>query len=281
MDKFERPDIKSETGEGIDRRVVKLDFGSAMQICDYKMHKLQQAGEHDYKSIKARFGPLAATDPDKHARTAGDSKFKINPLMKNALSIEDEEKRVVEERVQARVNELAEATRQAAHQEGHEAGFKKGQEDAFRKFKEDGAASLKTFEKFVQEAEGLKAEIFKANERFLVETIFRIGRMLFLKELAADKEYVTRLARDLIEKTGVRENITVRVSPEDFKTAAKLREDLDKQLGGLRNLNIEESESIRGGGCEIETEWSAIDAGIEKQLAGIHEGLTGVSRTGS
>ena len=49
--------------------------------------------------------------------------------------------------------------------------------------------------------EGLKAEIYRANERFLIETVFRVARMVALKEISADKDYLSRLTHDLIERT--------------------------------------------------------------------------------
>jgi flagellar assembly protein FliH len=171
------------------------------------------------------------------------------------------------------VESVAEEVRAQAAKQGYDEGLKQGHEEAFRRFREEAAERIRSFDLFLAEAETAKEQIYRANERFLIETVFRVSKMVLLKELTTDKEYVTRLARDLIERVGVRENIRIKISPSDMDTAALLKEGLEKSLGTLKNLNIEPSAQVQGGGCIVETEWNAIDASIQTQLQGIYDAL--------
>ncbi len=273
--------IEHEPKNSSDVRVLKLDSGGPPSVQEFNFEAIQTENHGDYAATKRRFGPLAATDPDRSARKSGDARFQINPILRGPLTIEEEEKRVIGERVRARVEALAQEAKASAFSVGHEEGLKKGHDEAFAKFKEEGAVSLQKFEAFISQCESAKHEIFQANERFLLELIYRIARMILLRELSIDKQYVLRLARELIERVGVRENITLRLNEEDLSAAGQLKEGLEKSLGALTNLSIEASSQVSRGGCLIETEWNAIDASIETQLKGLYDSLLGRSGTES
>jgi len=274
FDKAEQP-VK---GDSV--RVVKLNTLTEPSVKKFELSKLNQEQKGSYAAVKKKYGALAVTDPERASRSKQDSRFSLNPLLRDPLSVEEEERRVIEERVRVRVEALSEEVKRKSEAVGYEAGLKKGHTEAYSKFLEEGAGRLQRFEAFLAEIESAKEQIFRANERFLVEVVFRIAKMLLLKELAADKEYVLRLARELIERVGVRENITIRISPEDAQTANLFKEGLEKSLGILKNVDIQISNQVKGGGCMIETEWNAIDASVETQLQGVYSALVGVETGG-
>jgi len=248
--------IKEEDGKGSAIRVVKLETGGAPQVKDFAFNHLKQAGKGDYNVIKAKYGSLAATDEERRGRSTRDSHFSINPLLRDPLAVEHEELRVIE----ARVNEQVESMREDASTKG---------------FQEEGASRIQSLEGLIKEFEGLKKDMHKANEHFLMEMTFRIAKMVMLKELSTDKDYLLRLSHELIERVGLKENITVRVSLQDQQTIEMLKAELPKTMGELKNLQIETSDQIPSGGCTVETQWNAIDASIDTQLKGIYEALMG------
>jgi flagellar assembly protein FliH len=268
-------EIKKEKEAPAETRVVKIENGVAKEVKEFEFQKIKKNGEHDYGSIKAKYGPLAATDTDRASRNRKDARFSLNPLLRGPLSVEEEERRAIEERVQDRVQALWNETKAKAHEDGYREGLKVGHDEAYKKFQEDGANRLKAFDSFITHCENAKTEIFRANERLLVELVFKIGKMILMKELSTDKDYVIRLATDLLEKIGARENITIRLNPAQLETAGMIREGIEKQLGALKNINFEASDQVAGGGCAIETEWSAIDASVCKQLEGVYQALIG------
>lgn len=267
--------VKDEKSGQQEERVVKVEASAQAAAQAFNPNKLVQPGKQGYASVKSRFGALAATDPDRAAKTRKDSRFSLNPLLRDPLSVEEEERRAIEERVRARVSAVAEESKAKAAEQGYQDGLKKGHEEAYKKFQQEGAQRLEAFEKFLRDCETAKQEIYKANEKFLIDLIYQISKMVLLKELKTDREYLQRLAVELIEKVGVRENIRIQISPEDFESAGMLKEGLEKNLGALKNLNIESSNQIALGGCKVDTEWNAIDASIETQLKGIHDSLLG------
>lgn len=268
-------EIKKEADRVSETRILKVEAPFSTTIQEFSIPKIKRDGEGDYQAVKKKFGALAATDTDRKARTQKDSRFTINPLLRDPLSIEQEERKIIEEKVQARVAAIAAEARASAVNDGYQEGLKKGYEEAYKRFRLDGAERMKKLDEFLASCEGAKEEIFRANERFLIEMVYRIGRMVTLKELSTDKDYVLRVARDLLERVGVRENIGIRVHPEEAASIQMLREGLEKSLGALKNVNIEVSKEVKRGGCVVETEWNKIDATVETQLAGIYDSLIG------
>ena len=164
--------------------------------------------------------------------------------------------------------------------EGFQEGLKRGHVQAYEEFRSESKNRLEYLEEWIKQLDNAKSELFRANERFLIELIFRIGKMLFLKDLSADREYVTRLTREIIENIGVRENIRVRINPAEFETTQILSDALATQIGALKNLHVEATESVPRGGVEVETQWNRIDARIETQLDGLYRSIFGISDVG-
>ena len=255
-----------------DTRVLKVESGDKPRVQEFELTDLNQT-QRPYAEVKAKYGALAITDTERDNRPERDRRFSINSLLRDPLSIEEEERRIIGEKVRARVDALSDDARAEASGMGYEEGLEKGFQEAFKKLTAEGAENLARFQSVVEMAENLKSELFRVNERFLIELVFRIARMILLKEVAADPEYVLRLAKELISRVGARDNITLKINSEDFKTLESLKEGLKKNFGEMNNLNIEVSNQVQRGGCRLETEWNAIDARVETQLEGIYREL--------
>jgi flagellar assembly protein FliH len=276
MTKFLRPDAQiTDDQKTDDTRVVKLEVAGAPQIHEFELPRLKKFGDGNYQVTRAKFGPLAATDVEREGVNRKDSRFSLNALVKQPLSIAQEELRVIEERVGEQVKAIEDEVKTRAMEFGFEEGKKKGYQDAFAKFERECAERIATFNQMLGELENAKSEIFRANEAFLVSLVFRISRMVMLKELSTDRDYIARLARDIIERVGLRENIKIGIHASESLTIENMKEQLEKQLGELKNLTIEVSPRVKLGGCMIETEFNAIDATIETQLQALQDSLTG------
>lgn len=273
MPNFTKTELEIRTNQDADPRVVKQETPVARDVQSFDLPKLKQKGQGTYAATKGRFGALAATDTDRASRKGGH--FNLNSLVRDPLAVDAEEQRVIEERVNARVAAASEEARKAAAQDGYRDGLAKGHEEAFLKFRGEATERLARLEDLIAGFEGAKTEILRANERFVMELVYRIARMICLRELSTDKDFVLRLTRSLIERIGVRDNIRVQIHPDDAASVGMLKEGLEKSLGALKNLNIETSDTVERGGCQVETEWNAIDASVETQLKGIYDSLIG------
>lgn len=272
---LQRFQVKEDPGSKQEMHISDVDSSSEPVVEEFELPRIRKAGDGDYAVTRAKYGALAATDSGRHSRSIKSARFHINALARDPLSIEREEQRIIAERVQAQVKQIEDKAKSDAAAVGYRDGLAKGHEEAFIRFQAEAKARLDAFEQLLTAAEKAKSEIFAANERFLIDMVFRVGRMVMLKELTTDRDYIRRLAIELIERVGVRDNIKLRVHPEEARTLGMLKQEIEKALGGLSNLSVEANPQIPRGGCVVETQWNAIEASLDRALQGISDSVIG------
>lgn len=267
--------VLSESLGDVKREVHRLKAPDPTKIQNFEFPKMRTPGSGNYKAVRDRVGGITAVDRELGKGEETARRFSFHPLLKKTLHIQDEEARLIEKEVNAKIESMSSKAQQDGFAKGVEEGKKQGHEEAVLQFKNDSKSLMDRFESLVGEFEGTKESIFKTNERFIQEMIFRIAKMIALKEIKQDPQYVLRLAAEIIEKVGVKENISIKMHPSDEEQVSKVREGLISKFGELRNLTIETSPQVRLGGCVIETSLNLIDASIETQLENIHRAVTG------
>ncbi|MFL5814638.1 MAG: FliH/SctL family protein [Bdellovibrionia bacterium] len=267
MSKFHGNDFNISEDDALNNapRVVKTSQPVERHVQSFQMTNLNQQG-----SPKSGFTGAAAASGQSPRTALGnkqDQRFMLSQLAREALSIGKEEEKIIEDRVAERLNELSEKTRQEAFAQGHAEGVKMGQAEAFQEFQAESQKQLEQLNALIQSMESAKGELFEANREFLMNAIYRVAKTILLKEISADREYLLRLSRELVERCGLRDNLTLKLHPSDADSIEMLRQGLLQSFSSLRNLSIELSEHVQAGGCILETEWGAIDASLETQLS--------------
>ena len=190
---FNKVTITDENIESdLDIRVLKIESDTETGIRAYSPGSIAKPGEKDYSEIKRKYGPLAATDPERKARTTKDSRFTLSSMLRDTLAIDEEEKGALAERVQIEVESIADKARDEAARQGYDDGIKKAYAEAFDSFKAEGDKRLAQFESFLASCNNAKTEIFKENEEFILHVIYNVARNVLLRELEADKGYLLR-----------------------------------------------------------------------------------------
>ncbi len=110
------------------------------------------------------------------SRDKRDSRFILSQLARDALSISETEGREVEAQVEARVSAIAAQARAEGFAKGQEEGQQKGFAEAMGRFLEEGHARLEAFEALLEEMEKAKGQVFRQNEKFLIELVYRLSR---------------------------------------------------------------------------------------------------------
>lgn len=267
--------LKEDPTKDTERRVMKVEMPVGFDVQDYGYQKIVRKEDGDYSRTKKVYGIKASTEKEQSKKKKRDDRFKINPLLKAPLGVEDEERRVIEQLVAEGIKSAEADARKKAAEKGYEEGYKEGYDKAYDKYRQEGTERLNQLREFLKSCESAKVDIFKANERVLIDLVYRIAKKVIEKELETDREYVKRILLDVIDKVGVRENIRLKVNPDDLVSVEKLEKDLKDQLGNLENLNIDTSNKIPKSGCTVETEWNVIDASLETKFKGVYDALVG------
>jgi len=238
-----------------------------IEIKPFQPKNLGGDGVRDYTEVRKDFGSLSSIDP------GGNPDFNLNPAAKKFLGVERQEKNHVESLVRAEVDSRVAQIREEACREGFESGRKDGHEQALAEHREKTAPLHEELARLIEGFEGLKKDLFLANEAFLVQLVFQVGKQVLLKELGADREYVKRLAAHVVEKVGAKDHIRVRISRKDAENLEEIKDFIKARIPDLRNLQIEPSDELPLGGCKVETDLNRINASVETQLQAVEKAL--------
>lgn len=275
--RFTQADVKSEAGPDGRGLLDAVEFEPKYErvIKDYEPRRIIKPGTGDYRFTRENFGPRAATDSPREYQSQKDSRFVLSQLVREPLAIDAEERRAIEARIRSEVDALAKETFAAARESGFEEGRKEGHEAAMAEAREQAATVLDSFSQMVESVESHRARLLETQERFLMELVLKIARKVCLKEVQTDPQYIHRLIATMVEQSGARENLRVRVSVADFEAVSTFRSALSERFGGLKNLTIEASSSVEAGQCEVETDLSSYTASLESQLQIIEKAVLG------
>ena len=243
------------------------DTKNTVEIKSFRPKSLTGEVVNDYAQVKEKFGSLASTDPKSN------SHFNLHPAAKKNLGIDAEERSHLEDLVKAEVEKRVVQIKAQAFEEGFEKGRGEGKEKAEGDFFAIVQPLFEQFSSLLQSFDQAKQEIYNANEAFLIQLIYTIGKQVLLEDLKADPNYVKRLAQQIVEKLGAKENIRIKVSRQDYANIEQLREFLKAQFPDLKNVQIDASDDLVLGGCKIETDLSRVNASVESQLLSIQAAL--------
>jgi flagellar assembly protein FliH len=156
---------------------------------------------------------------------------------------------------------------QSIENEAMKKGFENGYEEAKR-----------IYEDLLQEAEGIKKnaikeynEVMAGIEKDAVEMVLEIARKVIGQEINLNKESILEQVKQALEKCSNREDITIKVSAQDYDFLVDNREKLLSMIDGIENLEIKKDPALKTGDCLVETSFGSIDAGIQTKLKKVEE----------
>lgn len=214
--------------------------------------------------------------PEQAAAAAGARKpvhFALDQNVVGQLGIEEKERQAAELRVQKEIDRRWEQARDKAEVEGYTRGLEEGKREAVQAEAPRIKERLARLDHLLQEFDKAKERIFLANEAFLMELIAQVARMVVLKEVELDREYLHRVVIALIQQLGTREDMKIYLSEADYGNLEQLKQAVEKEFGKLSNTTIEAGPEIPAGGCKIETRFGVVDASVQTQIENVMKAL--------
>ena len=219
--------------------------------------------------------------------------FEVNPAsgLTRGASISPNEAREEARIVLTRARLEAERLRREAHQEAVslratveaevraaiEEGQKKGYEEGVQKARQELQAAVDdTMGTISQLLQALHAELLRNlrdQERKLVELAVAVAEKVVRGAGAIDPTMVVRVAHDSIERATEKEEITLRINPEDVTAIQAHLPDLRERFHSIRNVRVQEDRRVSPGGCIVETCSGYVDGTIERQLEEVRRDL--------
>jgi len=162
---------------------------------------------------------------------------------------------------------------ESIEQEAYEKGFARGEKNGLELGDTKALKIIENIENLLTEVSQLKAEMIKQHEKEIVQMVFAIAGKVIHTQVNFDEKAVRGSILNALALTAEKNNITLKINPEDFDCVEKLRPEFFSEFKDLKSIMITADPSISRGGCLLETPNGDIDASIETQLEMIHKCL--------
>lgn len=172
-------------------------------------------------------------------------------------------------RLVADSQERAKQIEQEAQQQGWEDGYERGTHKAGEEY----SGRLEEANDIVQNAFAERQEIIAGSEDEIIHLAMAVARKVISNELVANPESIVEIVKRAIQKVTDREEVSVRVNPENLDTTISAQDEISQSVKGIRKFKVLADPSVTLGGCVVETPNGNVDARIERQLEEIEQAL--------
>lgn len=191
------------------------------------------------------------------------------PLGANARPVYSEEQmRRATHALQTQIDQLREEAAAARHH-GHEEGLAKGRTSERAHLRE----KAERLEQLAAEILAERSRILSAASRDLAQLAVRMTERFCRQAHEANPALVLRGVEEALSSLASGERIVVRVHPADIELVKSRREELGRLLDEGSELQLRADESVRPGGCVVETPQLYVDGSVDGFLDRCSEAL--------
>jgi flagellar assembly protein FliH len=135
--------------------------------------------------------------------------------------------------------------------------------------KNEASNALQSMTDIVKEVSEMKKNILYNAEEEIIRLALAIAEKVLHLEVTVNPDVIQSVLKEAVKKIVDRENMKIRVHPQDFQYMMEIKTDFIQSFDGIKNIVFEKDESIRRGGAIIETLFGEVDARLEQQYGEI------------
>jgi flagellar assembly protein FliH len=151
---------------------------------------------------------------------------------------------------------------EAAHDMGLSEGIKKGRELQ----KSEALQTIQTLTGIISEISEMKRNILENAEEQIIQLSLAIAEKVLHLEVTTNRKVIQNVLKEAIKNIVDRENMKIRVHPQDFQYMMEIKSDFLQNFDGIKNIVFEKDDSIQRGGATIETLFGEVDARLDQQF---------------
>ncbi|MCL2058753.1 MAG: FliH/SctL family protein [Oscillospiraceae bacterium] len=134
-------------------------------------------------------------------------------------------------------------------------------------------------ERIKSEAEAEYIRLMDGAEGDALGLILDIAKKVIGDEIAQNRESLIYMIKDAFMHCTNKENVVLKVSPDDFDFVSQNRDMLLSMVEGLDTLEIKRDLALAAGSCQIETPFGNLDAGVQTRFSKIEGAFYGLLST--
>lgn len=119
----------------------------------------------------------------------------------------------------------------------------------------------------------LRDKIFRESEDEIINLIMLVARKVIISEITQDRLILAGVVKNAIADLSSREEITVRINPDDYLLVTSGRDELLLHELLNEHLQLKPDPSVAAGFCLVDTVMGTIDASLDGQLDQIYRSL--------
>jgi flagellar assembly protein FliH len=150
-------------------------------------------------------------------------------------------------------------------------GFAQGERAGAEAAAKRGEAMLRRLTQTLEEITGLREQMIRQTEEQMVHLALAVARRIVHREVTLDKDLLVAMARVALDRLGESVRVSVRLNPEDHQATIGAQA---AAWSGTHVVVVADARVPRGG-CRIDSEFGALDAGIDAQIQELAHALLG------
>jgi flagellar assembly protein FliH len=150
-------------------------------------------------------------------------------------------------------------------------GFAQGERAGLEAAAKRGDAMLRRLTQTLDEMTQLRAQMIRDTEQQMVSLALAVARRIIHREVSLDRDLLIAIARVALDRLGDGAQVSVRLNPDDYAATDAAR---STEWEGT-HVSVAPDPRVPRGGCRIESDFGAIDAGVDAQIQELAHALLG------
>lgn len=192
--------------------------------------------------------------------------FRMNDHVQVYTGVDRIEQANDDERVEQRALEMLADVQKKAYDEAYQLGLDEGRKKAFDDVSADITKKMEELDGLLGMIGGIKNEILSQNETHMMKLLYHMASRIAGVQIAQDDSAVVEILRGAVSLAQDEENVRVEMHPSQIEFVEELRTRQGREFEFLKKIRFSPNESIRPGGCIVETNYGEIDARMETRL---------------
>lgn len=194
------------------------------------------------------------------------SDFRMNDSIRVQTGVDQIEEANLEQKIEEAALAKLKEIQEAAYQEAYNLGREEGHNAAYAHVSAEIKERMDTLDQLLMGVGNLKKELEHHNEAHLVKLTFQMAARLAKYEVEINPDVVVQVLKDAVALSQDEENITVRVSQDQFDFLEQLKKQSGREFDFLKKIRFEPSPDVSAGGCVVETNYGEVDARLEQRI---------------
>ncbi|HOK06742.1 MAG TPA: FliH/SctL family protein [Syntrophales bacterium] len=157
------------------------------------------------------------------------------------------------------------------------AAFARGKEEGLREAREGYRRELQrqveALGEIVAALAACRRDLVAGAERDILELCLAMARKIIHHEVTTNPEVIRHVLHGAIEQLLDREDMVIRLHPEDHRYLMEIKEDFLRGIDGMKNVILQSDPAVGRGGAVVETRFGEVDARVEEQFEVMRDAL--------